>query len=77
MISNGCANKRFRLDLMRRTMLGLNVDLAIGDDESAAEIGKQYLVWSDQRAKDEVEEYRSEIERMRVGNLSGEKKPLP
>ena len=42
---------------MRRTMLGLNVDLAIGDDESAAEIGKQYLVWSDQRAKDEVEEY--------------------
>ena len=77
MISNGCANKSFRLDLMRRTMLGLNVDLAIGDDESAAEIGKQYLVWSDQRAKDEVEEYRSEIERMRVGNLSGEKKPLP
>ncbi len=77
MISNGWANKRFRLYLMRRTMLGLNVDLAIGDDESAAEIGKQYLVWSDQRAKDEVEEYRSEIERMRVGNLSGEKKPLP
>jgi hypothetical protein len=52
-------------------MLGLNPDLAIGDDVSAAEIAKQYLGWRDKRAKDEVAEYRAEIERMRVGRFSG------
>ena len=52
--------------LLRRTMLGLNPDLAIGDDVSAAEIAKQYLGWNDQRAKNEVAEYRSEIDRMRL-----------
>ena len=57
--------------LLRRTMLGLNPDLAIGDDVSAAEIAKQYLGWRDKRAKDEVAEYRAEIERMRVGRFSG------
>jgi glycerol-3-phosphate dehydrogenase len=57
--------------LLRRTMLGLNPDLAIGDDVLAAEIAKQYLGWSEEREKDEVAEYRSEIERMRVGSLTG------
>jgi glycerol-3-phosphate dehydrogenase len=52
--------------LLRRTMIGLNSDLAIGDDEKAAEIGKQFLSWSDQRAKDEVLTYRSLVERFLV-----------
>jgi len=47
-------------------MLGLNPDLAIGDDVSAAEIAKQYLGWSDERAKDEVAGYRREIAGMRL-----------
>ena len=37
--------------LLRRTMLGLNPDLAIGDDVSAAEIGKQYLGWSERTSE--------------------------
>ena len=52
--------------LLRRTMLGLHPDLAIGDDVSAAEIAKQYLGWSDERAKDEVARYRREIAGMRL-----------
>lgn len=51
--------------LLRRTMLGLNADLAIGDDEAAAEICRQWLGWSEQRAKEEVAQYRSTVRRMR------------
>lgn len=47
--------------LLRRTMLGLNSDLAIGDDERAAEIGKQFLAWSDERVAREVAEYRDSL----------------
>ena len=49
--------------LMRRTMLGLNLDLAIGDDEAAAEIGKRFLGWSNERASRELSNYRKNLAR--------------
>lgn len=49
--------------LLRRTMLGLNADLAIGDDERAAEVAARFLGWSKQRADEEVAMYRSYIRR--------------
>ncbi len=52
--------------LLRRTMLGLNSDLGIGDDDSAAEIGKRFLGWSEERARDEVREYREFVMSMRA-----------
>ena len=47
--------------LLRRTMIGLNCDLAIGDDELAANVGKRFLGWSEQRARDEVSTYRKQV----------------
>ena len=47
--------------LLRRTMIGLNDDLAIGDDQSAAEIAKRFLGWTEQRAEDEVLDYRARV----------------
>jgi len=42
---------------LRRTMRGLSADLGLGDLDAAAEIGKTFLGWSDERAKREVENY--------------------
>ena len=42
---------------LRRTMRGLSADLGLGDLEAAAEIGKTFLGWSDERAKREVDDY--------------------
>ena len=42
---------------LRRTMRGLSADLGLGDLDAAAEIGKTFLGWSDERAKREVEDY--------------------
>ena len=52
--------------LLRRTMVGLNSDLAIGEDEDAAKVGQRFLGWSDDRAKQEVENYRSSLRRFAV-----------
>jgi glycerol-3-phosphate dehydrogenase len=46
---------------LRRTMRGLNGDLALTDIETAAEIGMRFLGWSETRAKGEVEAYREKI----------------
>jgi glycerol-3-phosphate dehydrogenase len=46
---------------LRRTMIGLNADLGLGEIEAAAEIGKRFLGWSDQRAREEIESYRTEL----------------
>lgn len=46
---------------LRRTMIGLNADLGLGDIERAAEIGKKFLGWTEERAAREVEGYREEI----------------
>jgi glycerol-3-phosphate dehydrogenase len=52
--------------LLRRTMIGLNADLAIGDDEIAVEICKAFLGWNDERVSSELANYRSDVDRMRV-----------
>jgi glycerol-3-phosphate dehydrogenase len=52
--------------LLRRTMIGLNADLAIGDDEAAAEIAKRFLGWSEQQAEREVKAYRNYVKKLRV-----------
>jgi len=54
--------------LLRRTMLGLNRDLASGDDEAAAEIGKRFLGWSNERAEQELSDYRKILKRMRLAD---------
>jgi glycerol-3-phosphate dehydrogenase len=52
---------------LRRTMIGLNADLGFDDIEPAAEIGKKFLGWSDERAEREVEGYKAEISN-RIGD---------
>jgi glycerol-3-phosphate dehydrogenase len=49
---------------LRRTMVGLNADLGLTELDVAAEAGRQFLGWSEERAKREVEGYRKEISRM-------------
>jgi glycerol-3-phosphate dehydrogenase len=46
---------------LRRNMIGLNADRGIRDLERAAEIGKEFLGWTEERAAREVEGYREEI----------------
>jgi glycerol-3-phosphate dehydrogenase len=53
--------------LLRRTMIGLNGDLAAGDDELAADIGKRFLGWSEQRVANELRIFQSAVNRLRVG----------
>src|SRR5262249_27614552 len=52
----------------RRTMIGLNADRGLGEIEAAAAIGRQFLGWSEERAKREVENYREGISRMTCGS---------
>jgi glycerol-3-phosphate dehydrogenase len=52
--------------LLRRTMIGLNDDLAIGDDEAAAEVGKRFLGWSEQRVMAEVLDYRARVKTLQL-----------
>ena len=52
--------------LLRRTMLGLNTDLGVGDDQKAAEIARDSLGWSDSRVADEVATYRGVVGKLRV-----------
>ncbi|HKV32724.1 MAG TPA: glycerol-3-phosphate dehydrogenase/oxidase [Pyrinomonadaceae bacterium] len=46
---------------LRRTMIGLNGDLGLSEIERAAEIGRKFLGWTEERAACEVEGYRKEI----------------
>ena len=58
---------------LRRTTVGLNADLALSQLEAAAEIGKRFLGWSEDRAKREVEGYKQEMsDRIGHGFHSGE-----
>ena len=52
---------------LRRNMIGLNADLGLSHINSAAEIGKKFLGWTEERAEREVERYRAEISD-RIGN---------
>jgi glycerol-3-phosphate dehydrogenase len=49
---------------LRRTMIGLNADLGLGELQTATEIGKRLLGWNEQRANWEIENYRKEISKM-------------
>lgn len=46
---------------LRRTMIGLNSDLGLGALDDAAQIGKRFLGWTEERAQREVEDYRKQI----------------
>lgn len=48
---------------LRRTMIGLNADLGLGDLTPAAEVGMRHLGWSETRAKREIEDYRNQLQR--------------
>jgi glycerol-3-phosphate dehydrogenase len=52
--------------LLRRTMVGFNADLFIGPDQEAAQIGKSFLGWNDERADKEVEDYRHHVAKMHI-----------
>jgi glycerol-3-phosphate dehydrogenase len=52
--------------LLRRTMIGLKGEVASGDDKIAADIGKRFLGWSEERAERETEQYRNYVKRLRV-----------
>jgi len=49
---------------LRRTMRGFSSDLGIGEIEQAAEIGVRLLGWTDERAKWEIANYKSEIQKL-------------
>lgn len=52
---------------LRRTMIGLNADLGLSNIGRAAEIGKKFLGWTEERAQHEVEGYREEVSN-RIGD---------
>jgi len=52
--------------LLRRTMLGLNGDLAMGDDKIAANIGRKFLGWSKERVENELRLFQSAVNRLRI-----------
>lgn len=49
--------------LLRRTMVGLEAGVGIGDDEAAAMVARRHLGWSEERASVEVERYRRYVAR--------------
>ncbi len=56
--------------LLRRTMVGLGPKAGVGADERAADIGRRYLDWDQQRADREVATYRDYIDRFHPGALA-------
>ncbi len=52
--------------LMRRTMIGLDCDLGREDVEAAANVGKKYLSWSDERIIEEIREYQDHLKLLAV-----------
>ena len=54
---------------LRRTMIGLNADLGLGELELAAAVGRQFLGWSAERARLEVESYKQEISNRSARNV--------
>jgi glycerol-3-phosphate dehydrogenase len=51
--------------LLRRTMVGLGPNVALDVDEAAAKVAVEHLGWTEERAKQEVENYRRYVERYR------------
>jgi glycerol-3-phosphate dehydrogenase len=46
---------------LRRTMIGLSADRGLSEIEPAAEVGRRFLGWSEERARLEVENYSKAI----------------
>jgi glycerol-3-phosphate dehydrogenase len=46
---------------LRRTMIGLSADRGLSEIEAAAEVGRRFLGWSEERARLEVENYSKAI----------------
>ena len=51
--------------LLRRTMVGLGPNVALDVDEAAASVAVEHLGWTEDRAKEEVENFRRYVERYR------------
>jgi glycerol-3-phosphate dehydrogenase len=51
--------------LLRRTMVGLGPNVALDVDEAAAKVAVEHLGWTEERAKEEVENFRRYVERYR------------
>jgi glycerol-3-phosphate dehydrogenase len=51
--------------LLRRTMVGLGPNVALDVDEAAAKVAVEHLGWTEERAREEVENFRRYIERYR------------
>lgn len=49
--------------LLRRTMVGLNSKCGVGADIEAVKVAQNFLGWSEERAKKEIEDYRNYIKR--------------
>ena len=49
--------------LLRRTMVGLNSRCGLNAIEAAADVGRKFLGWSDERCAREVDDYRKAVER--------------
>ena len=58
---------------LRRTMIGLNADRGLGEIEAAAEVGRRFLGWSEDRAKREVKNYSEQLSRMTCEGLHSAK----
>ncbi len=56
--------------MLRRTMVGMNSKVAVGADEVAAEVAMRHLAWDEDRAREEIEAYRSYIRRMTPRSLA-------
>jgi glycerol-3-phosphate dehydrogenase len=58
--------------LLRRTMVGMGPSVGLDVDEAAAGVAVKHLGWSEDRAKSEVEAYRSYVERYKPKSMRGE-----
>lgn len=55
--------------LLRRTMVGLGPKVGLDVDEAAASVAVDHLGWTEDRAREEVENYRRYVERYRPKSL--------
>jgi glycerol-3-phosphate dehydrogenase len=55
---------------LRRTMIGLEGDLGLGQLETAAEVGRRWLGWSESRVQHEIENYRATVKRFLITTTS-------
>jgi glycerol-3-phosphate dehydrogenase len=63
--------------LLRRTMIGLSATVGIGDDHAAAQIAREHLGWSAERAQHEISNYRQFVERFRSASLDSNQPGWP